>query len=136
MNQETVKQRKRANLHTPVTRQELETKGSMVARRLMVMAWPDTAQSILKRINVSAFAFSAEHGIITVNMDIFSRDVERSVGRSELPFTTVSILLSEKEDGSSSVLSSTIIYRDPQQYGGEVVKTLKEAYSRMTKLLH
>lgn len=123
-------------LHLPVTRSELETKNAKLARRLLVMAWPFTPEGILHRINVSAFSFSSEQGIITVAMDIFSRDVEKSEGDRNIPYSTVVIILKEMTDSSVSVIQSSLKFKENHTEHSEELDTLAHAYFLMTRPIH
>lgn len=123
-------------LHLPVSLAELETKNAKLARRILCMAWPYTPEGILQRINVSAFSFSSEQGIITVAMDIFSRDVERAAGNRNIPFSTVVILLREMPDNSVSVIQSSLKYKQYHTDFGEELEDLCQAFFFMTRPIH
>lgn len=123
-------------LHLPVTRNELETKNSKLARRLLSMAWPFTPEGILRRINISAFSFSSEQGIITVAMDIFSRDVEKSEGDRNIPYSTVVLILKEMTDRSVSVIQSSLKFKEHHTEHGEDIDELSRAFFMMTRPIH
>ena len=123
-------------LHLPVFLAELETKNAKLARRILCMAWPYTPEGILQRINVSAFSFSSEQGIITVAMDIFSRDVERAAGNRNIPFSTAVILLKEMTDRSVSVIQSSLKFKEHHAEHGEDMDDLCRAFFMMTRPIH
>ena len=100
------------------------------------MAWPYTPEGILQRINVSAFSFSSEQGIITAVMDIFSRDVERAAGDRNIPFSTVVILMKEMTDNRVSVIHSSMKFKQQPADHGEDLDDLGHAYFLMTRSLH
>lgn len=123
-------------LHLPVSLAELETKNAKLARRILYMAWPYTPEGILQRIDVSAFSFSSEQGIITVAMDIFSRDVERAAGNRNIPYSTVIIILKEMADRSVSVIQSSLRFKEHHAEHGEEIEDLTRAFFLMTRPIH
>lgn len=120
--------------HKEVTLDELRQKNEKLIRRLLWMAWPNTAEATLHRLRTDAMSFSPEDSTkTTVIADIRNRDIARNTPANNPggPMFTVTMTLDEREQTTPRITDARIRVKRIEGDFGESASDIEEAVMRM-----